>query len=104
MKPKCGLHWYKLVHLSVISHLQRNYSLILEDGESILRVRRNKLVCECSCFNRLAICEHLMAVIKVRGQAIYNSVIKAFVAPTVTSSREVKGSGKKPGAVDRHGG
>lgn len=66
---------------------------------------KKKIVCECKTHDRLALCEHLIAAIRLRGEGSFRAFVRTYSAPTLSSSVETpKRSGSKPGAQERKGG
>ena len=84
-----------------------NKVLFTGDGESVVKVRKSKLVCDCG--SSLGICVHLMAVIRERGTSSFKAFVKSVTSspPTLASSITLpKHSGQKPGegSSKRQGG
>ena len=63
-------------------------------------MRKNGLECECPTSGKLNICEHIIAVVELRGEASFHSFVKSFKKPQIAA---VKNSGKKPDSSVRKG-
>ena len=71
------------------------------DQEYVVRKTKTKLLCECSTYKNLNICDHIMKVIKMRGIGAYQSFIKQFRKDQVVSSDS--SIAKKPTSSRRGG-
>lgn len=77
--------------------------MVTADGEFIVKTKK-QLKCDCTTFASLFVCEHAMAVVRLRGKACYEGFIAAY--KKCSSASKSGDGGRKPNEIvhKRHGG
>jgi len=57
------------------------------ENETLVRIKKNLLQCECSTWQRLSVWEHVLKVVGVRGDQCFKSFVQTFRSVGLTKGK-----------------